>query len=205
MGQSAQRHRPRAVPLVTGLAATATRPCKAVKGMQLVDAVTRLVFGAISIILMLLSAGLVYHGGAQVVAVLGGDGADLKTALLDAVGYTVIAIAVFDVAKYLLEEEAIRARELRLAGEARRSLTKFISTIAIAVFLEALVAVFEASKTEMHLMLYPTLLLLGGVALVIGLGVYQRLSVAVETEIGGAKGEARDEAEADAARDAQEA
>ena len=62
-------------------------------------------------------------------------------------------------------------------------MTKFISTIAIAVFLESLVAVFEASKADMALMLYPTLLLLAGVALIVGLGAYQRLSVAAEKEV----------------------
>ena len=80
--------------------------------------------------------------------------------MLEAVGYTVIAIAVFDVGKYLIEEEAIRGGEMRRAGEARRSMTKFMSTIAIAVFLESLVAVFAASKTEVSDMIYPTFLLL---------------------------------------------
>ena len=104
---------------------------------------------------------------------------NFQTSGYTAVGYTIISIAVFDVAKYLLEEEAIRAREMRHAGEARRSLTKFISTIAIAVFLEALVSVFEAAKQDMRMMLYPTLLLFGGISLVVGLGVYQRLSASV--------------------------
>ena len=94
---------------------------------------------------------------------------------------------------------------MRYAGEARRSMTKFISTIAIAVFLEALVSVFEASKEDMRMMLYPTLLLLGGVALVVGLGVYQRLSVAVEKDVGGSRGEAESEATARAVKEAETA
>jgi hypothetical protein len=70
---------------------------------------------------------------------------------------------------------------MRNAGQARRSITKFVSTISIAVFLEALVAVFQTSKgQDMSMMLYPTLLLFGGVAMVVGLGVYQRLSTAAE-------------------------
>jgi hypothetical protein len=62
-------------------------------------------------------------------------------------------------------------------------LTKFISTIAIAVFLEGLVAVFEAGKKDVPMMIYPTLLLFTGVMLVVGLGIYQRLSASVENEI----------------------
>lgn len=100
--------------------------------------------------------------------------------MLDGVGYTIIAIAVFDVGKYLIEEEAIRAREMRQAGEARRSMTKFITTISIAIFLEALVTVFDAGKQDPRLMLCPTFLLLAGVALIVGLGIYQNLSARVE-------------------------
>ena len=166
--------------------------------MRLLDLVTRTVFGIASVALMLLAAALIIYAGVQVVAVFRQAEANVGSTLLEAVGYTIISIAVFDVAKYLLEEEAIRAREMRHAGEARRSLTKFISTIAIAVFLEALVSVFEAAKQDMRMMLYPTLLLFGGISLIVGLGVYQRLSASVERDMGGAKGEAKAEADADA-------
>ena len=146
------------------------------------EKITRVAFGIASAFLMLLAFGLIAYAAYQVVRALVIYDTDIGTTLLEAVGYTVIAIAVFDVGKYLLEEEAIRAREMRQAGEARRSLTKFISTIAIAVFLEGLVAVFEAGKEDLRMMIFPTFLLLTGVALVIGLGVYQRLSVMVENE-----------------------
>ncbi|WP_207481261.1 hypothetical protein [Arenibaculum pallidiluteum] len=172
--------------------------------MRFVDLVTRSVFALVSLILMLLAAALIVSGAGDVLTVFGAGGGALGSALLEAVGYTIIAIAIFDVAKYLLEEEAIRGRELRHAGEARRSLTKFISTITIAVFLEALVAIFEAAKQDMAMMLYPTLLLFCGVLLVVGLGIYQRLSASAEAEIGGAREEARDEAEAEAARQEEE-
>lgn len=146
------------------------------------DRITRIAFGVASAFLMLLAFGLIAYAAYEVVRSLLIDMTDIGATLLEAVGYTVIAIAVFDVGKYLLEEEAIRAREMRQAAEARRSLTKFISTIAIAVFLEGLVAVFEAGKEDLRMMIYPTLLLFTGVALVIGLGIYQRLSAMVENE-----------------------
>ena len=100
---------------------------------------TRRVFGVISLALMILAGGLIVYAGMQLVAVFGAPEADIGSSLLDAVGYMVIAIAVFEVAKYILEEEVIDPTEMRHTGEARRSMTKFVSTIAIAVFLEALV------------------------------------------------------------------
>jgi hypothetical protein len=104
--------------------------------------------------------------------------------VLRGVGYIVIAIAVFEVAKYLVEEEVMRGREMRSPGEARRSLTKFISTISIAVFLEALVTVFRVSHTNVADLIYPAILLLTATAMIIGLGVFQRLSATVEAQVG---------------------
>jgi hypothetical protein len=148
--------------------------------MHAFDILARTVFALAGGALMLLALGLVFVAGWQVVAADWPRGAPAARALLDGVGYTIIAIAVFDVGKYLIEEEAIRGREMRQAGEARQSMTKFITTIAIAIFLEALVTVFTAGKDNPPQMIYPTFLLLTGVALVVGLGVYQRLSAKVE-------------------------
>jgi hypothetical protein len=92
-------------------------------------------------------------------------------------------MAVFDVAKYFVEEEVIRGREMRNAGEARRSLTKFISTISIAVFIEALVLVFRVSRQNIGDLLYPTALMLTAIIIVVGLGIYQRLSADVEQKV----------------------
>lgn len=148
--------------------------------MRAFDILTRTAFGIASLALMLLACTLIYYAGVGVWESVRVPERDLGQTALEAVGYTVIAIAVFDVGKYLLEEEAIRGREMREAGEARRSLTKFVSTIIIAVLLEALVTVFEAGKENPQLMIYPTLLLVAGVLLIVGLGVYQRLSVGIE-------------------------
>jgi hypothetical protein len=149
-----------------------------------VQIVSRLVFGFAALVLMLFALGLilqgVYYSAASMLA-----GAQDKTALLGAVGYVIIAIAVFDVAKFLIEEEVVQSREKQTASEARLSLTKFISTIAIAVFLEALVTVFRVSTDNGAEMLYPTFLLVAGTLLVLGLGMFQRLSAAVEERVEG--------------------
>lgn len=148
--------------------------------MNAFDYVARTVFALAGAALMLLALGLVFVAGAQVMQSGWPPTVETGRVLLDGVGYTIIAIAVFDVGKYLIEEEAIRGREMRQAGEARQSMTKFITTIAIAIFLEALVTVFDAGKSDPAKMLYPTLLLLAGVALIVGLGIFQRLSAKVE-------------------------
>lgn len=150
--------------------------------MQLLS---RAVFGLASLALMLLALGLILQGLYYPMIEFFEPGARGKIALLAAVGYVIIAIAVFDVAKFLIEEEVVDRRDKQTASDTRRSLTKFISTIAIAVFLEALVTVFRVSTENTAEMLYPTLLLVAGTGLVVGLGVFQRLSATVEQEVEG--------------------
>lgn len=133
---------------------------------------------------MLLALALVAYGLLDLVLALSNSWRDGGDALLTAIGYVVISIAVFDVAKYFVEEEVIRGRELRITSEARRSLTKFISTIAIALFVEGVVTVFQVSKKNVEQMLYPTALLAIAILIVLGLGIYQRLSVKVERQLG---------------------
>jgi hypothetical protein len=154
-----------------------------------VQYLSRAVFGLATLALMLLAFAMILRGLYEPIIGFWESGERGKTALLGAIGYIIIAIAVFDVAKFLYEEEVLETREKREAGEARRSLTSFISTIAVAVFLESLVTVFRVSTNNVPDMLYPTLLLIAGTLLVLGLGVYQRLSVTVERQI-----EVRDEA-----------
>ena len=144
---------------------------------------SRFAFASASLVLMAMSIALVLYGAVEVALGGGGSWGDAGGTLLSAIGYVVIAMAVFDVAKYFIEEEVIRGRELREAAEARRSLTKFVSTIAIAVFIEGLVIVFQASKDDLPTMLFPTALLLTATLIVVGLGVFQRLSAEVEDKI----------------------
>jgi hypothetical protein len=162
--------------------------------MRLYQLLVRGVFGIVGVALMAVALGLIVYAGLQLVNAFRAPDGSVGQSLLDCVGYAVIAVAVFDVAKYILEEEVIDPTEMRNAGQARRSNTKFISIISIAVFLEALVVIFQTSKgPDISMMLYPTLLLLSGVAMLVGLGVYQRLSVGVESEVRNSPEAAADE------------
>jgi hypothetical protein len=148
---------------------------------HLMGVLSRIAFASASLALMAMSFALVIYGASEVI--LSATWTDAGNALLVGIGYVVIAMAVFDVAKYFVEEEVIRGREMRSPGEARRSLTKFISTISIAVFIEGVVIAFQVSKQDVALMLYPTALLLAAIIIVVGLGVFQRMSSQVEDKV----------------------
>ena len=154
---------------------------------KVMDLLARFGFGTASVVLMALSLALVGFAIVELYGAAARSWVEFGDALLGAIGYVVIAIAVFDVAKYFIEEEVIRGREMRIAAEARRSLTKFISTISIAVFIEGLVTVVRVSKQDVDKMFYPTLLLLTAVVIVVGLGLFQRLSAVIEQQDEGGK------------------
>jgi len=164
-----------------------------------VDAVSRfaLVFGkvlyfVIAVTLLGIAIGVIGYSLWNVWTEIRAEG-DPMSALLDAVGLTVLALAVIDVSKYLFDEEVIRSRELRAAAEARGTLTKFLTIIAIAVSLEAVVLIFSATKGNIkEYVIYAGLLLFAVVAIIIALGLYQWLSAKTEQLTG--KGAAANEA-----------
>lgn len=149
-------------------------------------------FGACAL-MVVASVLLVYAPYTALRGSLAGEEA-LETGLLGIVGYIIVAIALFDVAKYFFEEEVPARREKRTPADARRGLTKFISTIVIAVFLEALVLAFEATRNEASDVIYPVFMMGAGCAILVSLGVFQRLSAAAERDIGPER-EARNSAE----------
>lgn len=140
----------------------------------------------ITLSLALISIALVLIFGSlqQAWHAVTGSGENDISSLLDAIGLLVISMAVLDSGTYLMEEEVLRDRELRLATEARKTLTKFLVIITIAVSLEAVVSISRAGHDQPEMLLYPAILLLSAVAVVIGLGIYQKLSGAAEVKDG---------------------
>ena len=100
----------------------------------------------------------------------------LVKALLDAIGLIVIGMAVFDVSKFLVEEEVFQSGGAKSPAKQRETLIKFLVIISIAVSLEALVFIFDAGKKEISNLIYPTFLLIAAVLVVVGLGAYQKLT-----------------------------
>ena len=96
--------------------------------------------------------------------------------MLDSAGLVIIGFAIVETSKFIAEEEILRRKELRSAVEARRSLTKFITIIVIAASLEALVMIFETSRTDVTKSIYPAALFVAAMFALIALGVFQWLS-----------------------------
>jgi uncharacterized membrane protein YiaA len=100
--------------------------------------------------------------------------------IIDSISFTIVAIAVFDVGRYILEEEVQRHKELTSLAEVRKTLTRFMVAIAVALSLEGLVGVFDAAVKDATKLIYPVAVVLCAVVVMLGLALYQRISVDVE-------------------------
>ena len=100
--------------------------------------------------------------------------------MLQSVGAIIISAAIIDVAQYMMDEEVFKNKELRDPAEARRTITKIIVIITIAVSIEGLVFIFKAGREDLTLLLYPALLIVVSAVLIVALGVYQKLSATIE-------------------------
>ncbi|MGY0216427.1 hypothetical protein ACWJJH_03450 [Endozoicomonadaceae bacterium StTr2] len=105
---------------------------------------------------------------------------DFVFVILQSVSSVIISIAIIDVAKYMVEEEILRDKELRKPREARETITKIMVIIAIAVSIEGLVYIFKAGTKDVSLLVYPSILILCSVLVIVGLGIYQKCSAAIE-------------------------
>lgn len=137
----------------------------------------------VSSLLMLVAVALIAAAIWQAIDMVRG-GASVVLALLDASKLIVIGLAVFDVGNYFMEEEVLRDRELRSPTEARRTMTKFMVIICIVVSLEAVLSLARINPENLGDLLYPAILLVSAVVVMVGLGVYQRLSSKIETRDG---------------------
>jgi hypothetical protein len=130
-------------------------------------------FAVATMFLMLLAVVLLLGAVWEVLsAIVQGD----VLGVLESVGLVIIGFAIIETAKFIAEEEILRDKELRSAVESRRSLTKFITIVVIAASLEALVMVFETSRTDVTHAVYPAALFGAAMLALLSLGAYQWLS-----------------------------
>ena len=145
------------------------------KTQDISDWIGRAVYGLISLSLGIISLTMMGVTLWDIWLSIHGDTL-LVTALLNAIGLIVIGMAVFDVSKFLLEEEVFSSSATKSPAKQRATLLKFLVIIAIAVNLEALVFVFDAGTKDITTLIYPTFLLIAAIFVVVGLGVYQKLT-----------------------------
>lgn len=87
--------------------------------------------------------------------------------------YLTLALAVFDLGKTTLEEEVLLYKDILRHSSTRRTITRFIAAIIIAVSIEALLMIFKAAlKGGGDYIIQAVWIIIAAAVLLLSLGVY---------------------------------
>lgn len=139
------------------------------------------IYSIFSVGLLVVSLGLAiqaFHSLKQVFGNLGKI-AD-TTPSFQATILLTLALAIFDLAKTIFEEEVLLRKDVRRHSATRRTLTRFIASILIAISIEALMLVFKFAIQDPTHLNEAGWLVFTVVGLLIGLGVYVYLGARAE-------------------------
>jgi hypothetical protein len=95
--------------------------------------------------------------------------------------FITLGLAIFDLAKTTLEEEVLMHKDIFRHSSTRRTITRFMAAIMIAVSIEALLLMFKSAIGAGDYITSATWMMLSAVALMVGLGLYVYLGAKAES------------------------
>lgn len=95
--------------------------------------------------------------------------------------FITLALAIFDLGKTILEEEVLMQKDILRHSSTRRTITRFIAAILIAVSIEALMLMFKGALNNGAETLQGVWMMLTAVGLLIALGLYVYFGARAET------------------------
>lgn len=130
-----------------------------------------------SIIFKLIAATLIGLGTYQFFQSVAEGQEEIISAIVKSINTFVIALAIFELGTGVGKEYTMPDDGENIYLNIRRTITRFVGTVCIALVLEALIMIIKYSQLEMAGNLYyPVGILLGGSALLIALGTFLKLT-----------------------------
>ena len=100
-----------------------------------------------------------------------------------AIIFLTLGLAVFDLGKTILEEDVLMHKDIFRHSSTRRTITRFVAAILIAVSIEALLLMFKAALGQGENMLVAVWMMFTAIGLLIGLGIYVFLGAQAEVAL----------------------
>jgi len=94
--------------------------------------------------------------------------------------YLTLGLAIFDLAKTTFEEEVLMHKDIFRHSSTRRTITRFMAAILIAVSIESLLLMFKSALSDGEHLADAVWMMMSAVGLLIGLGLYVYLSAKAE-------------------------
>ena len=130
-----------------------------------------------SIIFKCISATLVILGVYQFFHSVTGGESEFISVIVKSVNTFVIALAIFELGTGVGKEYMVSDEGENIYHNIRRTITRFVGTVCIALVLEALIMIIKYSQLELAgNLFYPVGILLGGSALLVALGIFLKLT-----------------------------
>lgn len=139
------------------------------------------VYSSIVIGLFLVVGILMYSAGAELLSLLQGQNVDLHLKPFSIIIFLTLALAVFDLGKTTLEEEVLMKKDILRHSSTRRTITRFIAAILIAVSIESLLLMFKSVLGSKEYLGDAVAMMGTAIGLLIGLGIYVYLGAKAET------------------------
>jgi hypothetical protein len=133
------------------------------------------VYGVIGVMLVVISTLLLFSAGHSLYEMIH-DHTNTATQAFQSVILVTLGLAIFDLGKTILEEEVLLHKDIHHSGSTRRTISRFMSAIVIAVSIESLLLMFKSllgDATHLHNAVW---MLFAAVALLVGLGAYLKLT-----------------------------
>lgn len=141
------------------------------------------VYGIIGILLILVAGLLLFSAGSGLIEVLHKH-VNTATQAFGIVILITLGLAIFDLGKTILEEEVLLHKDIHHQGSTRRTISRFMSAIVIAVSIESLLLMFKSLLGDATHLNSAVWMLMAAVALLVGLGIYLKLTGETKSSAG---------------------
>lgn len=135
----------------------------------------QVVYGIIGLMLVIVSGLLLFSAAMSLFDVVY-EHNNVATQAFHLVILVTLGLAIFDLGKTILEEEVLLHKDIHHTDSSRRTISRFMSAIVIAVSIESLLLMFKSLLGDATHLNSAVLMLFAAVALLVGLGVYLRLT-----------------------------
>ena len=97
--------------------------------------------------------------------------------------FLTLALAIFDLGKTTLEEEVLMHKDIFRHSSTRRTITRFIAAILIAVSIESLLLMFKSVLGSPEFLTNAVAMMATAIGLLVGLGIYVYLGAKAEATL----------------------
>lgn len=145
--------------------------------------VFKFVYALIAVGLFSIVAVLLFSAFSEIVSMFSGlhVGEDVYLKPFHVIIFLTLALAVFDLGKTTIEEEVLMHKDIFRHSSTRRTITRFIAAILIAVSIEALLLMFKSALGDGENILAAVWMMFSAVGLLVGLGIYVYLGARAES------------------------